>query len=655
MIVVAAAACAGAPPSPPTRMEESPRPLATERSLPTPGGAVYTAPRGWFVTPRDGAFVLEDPERALSLVLREIQNAPPTVAAIEGAWRRHHPGLALSVRRKIEVPAKDGWDEIVQVHYHRPEVAPPRMATALAVRKGNTVYLTLLEGTRAAVDRRQAQWLGVVLGLKAPGVTVESFAGRRPHPLDGGRLATLQAFITEAMAAADVPGAAIAVVQGGRVVLEKGFGTRQLAHDRPVTPATLFMIGSTTKPLTTLMMARLADEGRLGWETPITSLLPNFALADAAMTARLTLQDTVCACTGLPRQDMEILFEHARMTPEALIEAMRAMKPTTGFGETFQYSNAMVSAGGYAAAAALGGRGAGGGWLGAAYDRAMQTRVFDPLGMAATTFDLAAVRRQEHAVPHARDLALRPVPIALAHEEVRAWDPAGGAWSNVRDLARYLLAELAGGSSPNLLRRRAPRVKAGGANSYGLGLFVERDRGVVVVHHGGNKRGFTSDMFFLPEHGVGVVLLANAGGANPFRNAVRRRVLELLFDGRDEARRSLAAILAQQRQGAQMRLAEVTFTPDGGWLGKLAGRYEHPQLGQVTVRVDEAAGTGTLDAGEWEAAIGQRRRPDGTPDVILTGPPEAGLQLRPGGADGAGRVTTLTLDTPQQRYVFRRR
>ena len=140
------------------------------------------------------------------------------------------------------------------------------------------------------------------------------------------------------------------MIQDGKIVLEKGLGVRDASGSDPVTPATLFMIGSMTKPLTSLMMARLVDRGSFTWDTPVKKLSPSFALGDPAATDMATMAHTVCACTGLPRSDMEFIFESKGATPESRMELLKTMKPTTGFGETFQYSNLMVATGGYVAA-----------------------------------------------------------------------------------------------------------------------------------------------------------------------------------------------------------------------------------------------------------------------------------------------------------------
>ena len=121
--------------------------------------------------------------------------------------------------------------------------------------------------------------------------------------------------------------------------------------------------------------------------------------------------------------------------------------------------------------------------LGAAYDRAMQAHVFDPLGMKDTTHDFAIAQRGNFAVPHAPDvdgrMALAEGRANLSVVPVR---PAGGAWSTVSDVIRYVAMELAEGKLPDgtryvskdaLFARRAPQVAVGIDVTYGMGLFVD--------------------------------------------------------------------------------------------------------------------------------------------------------------------------------------
>ena len=111
------------------------------------------------------------------------------------------------------------------------------------------------------------------------------------------------------------------------------------------------MIASNTKALTTLLLAKLVDEHRLTWDTPVTQLFPRFRLGDADTTRSVLVKHLICACTGMPRQDLEWLFEYGKMTPESSLALLGTMQPTSKFGELFQYSNLMAAAAGYTAGA----------------------------------------------------------------------------------------------------------------------------------------------------------------------------------------------------------------------------------------------------------------------------------------------------------------
>jgi CubicO group peptidase (beta-lactamase class C family) len=100
-------------------------------------------------------------------------------------------------------------------------------------------------------------------------------AGVTPLPLTGDRQAAFEAYVTEMLATTEIPGAAVAVVQNGEVVYQQGFGVRELGGSDPVTPETLMMIGSITKPMTATMAATVVDDGELTWETPVVELLPS--------------------------------------------------------------------------------------------------------------------------------------------------------------------------------------------------------------------------------------------------------------------------------------------------------------------------------------------------------------------------------------------
>ena len=167
----------------------------------------------------------------------------------------------------------------------------------------------------------------------ATATPVANLADMAPMPLTGERRATFEAYVADAIKRLGVPGASVAVVQGGEVVYAQGFGVRELGGTDPVTPDTLMMIGSVTKSMTSTMAATVVDDGWLSWDTPLVDLLPDFAVADPDLTRRLTVADAFCACTGLARRDLELIFQFNDLTPERLLAQVAELPLTTPYGE----------------------------------------------------------------------------------------------------------------------------------------------------------------------------------------------------------------------------------------------------------------------------------------------------------------------------------
>jgi len=633
------------------------RQLADDTTLTTASGATFTAPKGWWVTQSPEGIVLEEPDRKLKATLIETSEPDP-LKAIDAAWQIAEPGFSLKrLHEPQHVPPVRGWDSVTDVDYET-KAEEHRAVFAEVRRYGSTTYVSLFDGDDGAFSRRGSQLQTAEWTLFPPGMHEESFAGKTPRPIDDARAKELDAFIEQARVKLDVPGVAVAVVEGGRAVYEKGLGVRALGKKDAVTPNTLFMMGSITKSMTTMMEATLVDAGMFKWDTPVTTLLPGFALGDADTTSKLVLWETACSCTGMPRRDMEFTFEYGHVTPEQRIASMKTMMPTTGFGETFQYSNLMVAAGGYAAAHAYAPKKP----YNDAYAEVMQTKIFGPIGMRSTTFDFAAAQRADHAMPHAQaiDGTVRAFPLQV-EDFVTPLRPAGASWSNLKDMERYVMTEMANGVTPegkravseaNLLERRKPRVRSGDVGSYGLGLSVGSFRDLPMLEHDGDIFGFDTEMFMLPDQGIAIIVLTNATGVGgALFQAVERKVIEEIFEGaKPLADLRLQFYVDSRRDDIAKTMERVTRDPDPAWLAGLGGTYANADLGKVTVTVGPKGAR--LDAGEWGSGIGQKRDVDGSFKVVLVDPPQAGFEFIVGGDDPAHR--TLTLLDDQVKYVFTR-
>ena len=607
-------------------------PAAEERYADPSGRFTVPVPTGWRAETVGDVVALTDPSGEITASFVAVDETDPEAAIAEG-WRRVDPAFAAEPIDRLEPPPSPGYDSALLLTYDDGIVSGRVVQAATQVTE-ETAYVFLFEGSLTAVSRRAAQVSLIATGLDVASVENADLSGSRPLAIAPELLAELEAYVVETMRRLEVPGAAIAVVQDGRVVYRAGFGVRQLGGDEPITPETLMMIGSTTKPMTTLMMATLVDEGRMEWDTRVVDILPLFAVADPAITERLTVRELVCACTGVPRRDLEIIFNGSELSAEAVVASLRGFEFFTPIGEAFQYSNQMVSAGGYVAAIAAG---ASSGDLFAGYVRAMEARVFTPIGMANSTFSFERVRANpNHGLPHGMTLEGHQAPMPLAAEEwVLPVAPAAALWSTVDDLGRYMVTELGRGVGPdgrrvvsaeNLEKTWAPQVPISTDVSYGLGWTVERWQGLRVLSHAGNTLGFTSELAFLPESGIGIVVLTNGQATNLFNQAVRSRFLELAFDQPAEFEETVAFVIAETERVREEMAAFVGPAVDSEQVAPFLGSYASPLLGPLALEMD--GDRLVVDAGEFRSelrpAIGPRARPGG---YLTIDPPVAGFTV----------------------------
>ena len=625
--------------------------LTADTARTTVAGNTFVAPAGWSLSVRGAATILEAPEGGSSVVLVDVgaKDAADADAAVAAAWAAYKPDAKWPLKVTTPGANKDGWTDRKVYSY---QTSPnEKRGVQVDVSRANETWTVVIYDVADAVGEKRGAQISQIYGKLLPkGRSRESFAGKTANPLGERRLQELRRFVEMSMKVTGVPGVSLAVYQNGRTVLAEGFGVRELGKAEKVDADTLYMIASNTKALTPLMLANLVDAGKLAWDTPAVKALPTFKLGDADVTSQVLIRHLICACTGMPRQDLEWLLEFDGVTPEKMMTVLGTMKPTSKFGELFQYSNPMAAAagflGGHVLYPALD--------LGAAYDRAMQELVFDPLGMSATTFDFARARNGNAAAPHAPDVDGRP---ALAEARVNLSilpvRPAGGAWSSVNDMMKYVAMELAEGkladgkryiSRDALLARRAPQVAVGTDVTYGMGLYVDTQYGTTVVHHGGDMIGFHSDMIWLPEHGVGAVILTNGDPGWLIRNVFRRKLLEVLFDGEAEADGQIAASAKTffDDLAAERRLLTIPADPTDA--GKLAPRYANPAVGGILVNRKGTASV--FDFGEWSSEMASRRNPDGTTSFITTVPGFNGLEFVAGDK-------TLTLRDAQHEYLLR--
>jgi CubicO group peptidase (beta-lactamase class C family) len=627
-------------------------PVKGDTTASTASGVTYTQPKDWTTTSKGPSTVFVAPEGNLSMAVVNAGKASGAEAAAAQAWSIYKPDMNRKVRLVTAGAPGEGWDERVSIAY---ESSPNERAviSALALRKGDLWTVMIVDGSEATFNKRSAAASTVQQSLRPAGYERESFAGKTAHSLTPERVKVLRDFVTESARALQVPGVGVALIDRGKVVWQGGVGVRELGSSEPVTEHTKFMIASNTKGMATLLLSVLADEGKLRWDQPVTELYPSFRLGSDATTRSTLVRHLVCACTGLPRKDYAFILANSGAPASDTFRQLALTQPTSGFGELYQYNNLMASAAGYLGGALAYPKLE----LGTAFDQAMESRIFKPLGMRNTTFDFKIGESGNWARPHGLDLdgRITEIPNDFNHL-ITPHRPAGGAWSTAADMARYVQLELSKGLTPegkrlvsetNILERRKRGVPIGENGWYGMGLMERVVAGVPVVTHGGTLQGYHSNFYALPEAGIGAVILTNSDPGASMLAPFLRRLLEVVYDGRPEAAQDVVAAAARIKAQATARRERLTIPGDSAVLRTLAAKYRSPE--GSSVEISDRAGTKWIKAGFVEGPLATRKNPDGSVSLVSAAPGLVGVEALVGNKDGA---RTLTIRDSQHEYLY---
>ncbi|MEQ7051190.1 serine hydrolase [Paenibacillaceae sp. P-4] len=394
----------------------------------------------------------------------------------------------------------------------------------------------------------------------------------------------------------NVPGLALAIVKDGEIIMAEGFGYRDVERKLPVTPNTMFAIGSCTKAFTAMVAAQLVDDEKLEWDTPVRTYLPDFDMYDSMAAERITLRDMLCHRTGLPRHDN--MWYGSILTREEIIKRIKYLEPNVDFRSTWQYNNIMYTAAGY-----LAGHVAECNW-----EQLVQERIFNPLEMKESGFSVNELKLHDNAgVPYIEQEG------QLREVEYRNFDaigPAGSINSTVMDMSNWLIAHLEKGtfkgkqiiSERNLAILHSPQMSCPPMingrrefplSSYGLGWGFESYRGYRMLQHGGGIDGFTSHISFLPDERIGIVLLTNRQGTmlpTSLALTVYDRLLNLdPIEWCEQLREDIHKWEAQRKQMAAENAASrgEAVLVSSTTLQRYEGHYDHPGYGIVKVQVVE--------------------------------------------------------------------
>lgn len=326
----------------------------------------------------------------------------------------------------------------------------------------------------------------------------------------------LRAFVADTLTQLPmVPGFAVTVVKGDRVLVADGFGFLDAAKTRASHPDAAYYVASSTKSFTALAASRLEDQGRLAWNKPLSAWFPDTTFAAGVAAKDITLQHLLTHTSGLTNDALTVRLAYTGEHDPALLRrllAQSAPNPEAPIGR-FDYDNV-----GYNIATIMMEDATGSAW-----QDLLGELVFEPLGMHRTTAYWS--KGHDLAPPH---MANSRGAQALAMGKTDAtMHSAGGVVSTARDMGAWLRVQLNDGRlgerrifpAGRVAATHESRVEVGqqfgdySRDGYGLGWYVGQYRGQPMLHHFGSFPGYRAHVSLLPEQHMGVSVLVNESTA----------------------------------------------------------------------------------------------------------------------------------------------
>lgn len=321
----------------------------------------------------------------------------------------------------------------------------------------------------------------------------------------------------------NVPGLALGLWQDGHVETY-GFGVASVATRQPVTPETLFQVGSISKVFTATLVMRLVEDGALALDTPVIAYLPDLPLADAEARNSVTLRHLLTHTAG---------FEGDRFTDYGRGDDALA-KAIAEFGTLRQWSApealyAYCNTGFYLAGRVIEAV------TKQPYEQVLKDRLLDPLGLTTTVLFADDAITYPVAVGHTREHPGAPYTICRPYGLPRCVNAAGGIISTVGDLLRFAALHIGDGTldgttiidAASARAMREIEIEASGIGiARGLGWAIEEVNGVRIVRHGGATNGFQASLVVIPARRFALAMLTNCGHGAAAMQEIERWALE---------------------------------------------------------------------------------------------------------------------------------
>src|SRR6478672_13674668 len=406
------------------------------------------------------------------------------------------------------------------------------------------------------------------------------------------------AYVARVLQTFKVPGAAVAIVKDGRVVLARGYGVKKLGAPGPVTASTRFGIASNTKLFTATALAILVDEGKINWDTPVIRYLPSFAMYDPWVTREITVRDLLVHRSGLGLGAGDLLWwPVSTYDRKEIVHRLRYIKPATSFRSAYAYDNVLYQVAGELIESVTG----------QTWEQFVSTRVLPKVGMTESNVSHADMSGPDVATPHAEvDGVVRPI----APFTGESTNPAGGINSTADDMAKWMIVQLDSGrladgsrlypaaTTRQLWRVVTPLVAspppaelawtAANFRGYALGVNVTEYQGRKVLTHTGGLPGYVSEVTMIPELRLGVAVLTNQESGSAFHSITMRALDGFLGVPAHDypaiyAKMDQAALAQARRTESESAAKRDSASGPSLPRAAYAGSYSDPWYGDIAI------------------------------------------------------------------------
>ena len=443
------------------------------------------------------------------------------------------------------------------------------------------------------MNKLYARTVVFVVALTAFGVAARAQDADIAKKLQG-----FDAYMEQTLKDWNTPGVGVGIVVGDKLVFVKGYGYRAYEKKLPFTAKTMQPIASNSKLFTAVAAGMLVEEGKLTWDKPIKQSVPEIEFYNDQLNDNVTSRDMLSHRTGVTRHDL--IWFKSPFTRKELFDRLRYLEPQEPMRETFLYNNLMFAAVGQIIEMKSGKK----------WEDFVRERIFTPLDMKTTNYTIADMLKQpDYGVPfrEKRDsFELYKIPY---YEDTEGVAPAGAVISNIDELSHWLIALMNEGKYNGKQVLPASALKAtlqpaialpnaaGEAlgyweilnSAYGMGRQTASYRGKLLTFHGGDLPGFHSQISFMPNDKIGVIVLVISDHSAPLYNIISYNVYERLL-GMDQtpwSQRQLQQRLANKKAATESRTKagadRVPNTKPSHALGEYAGDYENAAYGILKI------------------------------------------------------------------------